>query len=239
MKYLVVGTGNSLSRKLIQTLSDKSNEVWSVGLRSEESKLDCKGISAHPLEINLDIHNQKSVQEVIETVKPDFIVNLVGGGSYRLLIESSENDLLDSLRLNISSASNLTNCFYSYLTEAGKKGAIVHTSSVNSISPEKGYLGYSLSKASLEAYVKASSLEMAPLLRVFGVRLGPVDTDQDSLSATLKKQSASFNLIDNRLTTGEDLGMSSIALCEYMNWSTGEIVTVDGGLILGNSKSFN
>ena len=240
MRYLIIGSGNSLSAKLTNQLARTNYQTFIAGLKIEESMADCTDSSANYYPAILDIQNKESIHRAITSIKPNFIINLIGGGKYIGFQDLTETQFLETIRLNLTSAHMITLAFHSYLTTYRLKGAaIVHTSSINSINPEKGYIHYSVAKTALESYIRGAAIEISPWLRIGGVRLGPVETMDNSLVALLKNNSANYNLIEHRLTNGCDLANVCIAFCQYLTWITGETITADGGLLLGNTKSIN
>jgi NAD(P)-dependent dehydrogenase (short-subunit alcohol dehydrogenase family) len=137
----------------------------------------------------------------------------------------------------------------------GLPGSLVLTTSVNSVVPKRGSMAYDSSKAAANHLVRELAIEMAPLVRVNGlapatVVKGSSMFPRERVISSLSKyeieyqESEDTDVLRNRLAqfyadrtltkvpiTPEDCAEAAFLLAsERLGRTTGQIVSVDGGL---------
>lgn len=233
---IIVGAENSISGALAERYQREFDKVYISDIHSSRASNDAVryGITAVPLDIN--VLNENDVTRLFEYADYDHVAVCVGGGRFNLLSTSSALDLVRAFELNCVSAHNILRKFYSSLVLTKRKGDAVLVSSINAVNVEKGFGAYSIGKAALECLAKSSAIEYAPHMRVNCVRPGPISGKDSGLAALLKQESTKFNLLGDRLTLPVDVVAASVCFHKYLTWVTGESLTVDGGLLLGNGS---
>jgi len=139
--------------------------------------------------------------------------------------------------------------------EQGLKGQLVLTTSANAAVAKKGSLAYDCSKAAANHLVRELAMELAPLVRVNGVAPATVvqgsamfprdrvigslakynipytDTEAtDSLVAKLAQFYADRTLTKAPITPADQAEAYFLLVSQRLSKTTGQIVTVDGGL---------
>lgn len=139
--------------------------------------------------------------------------------------------------------------------EQGLRGAIVLTTSANAAVAKKGSLAYDTSKAAANHLVRELAIELAPLVRVNGVAPATVvqgsamfprdrvigslakygitysdDESDASLTAKLAQFYADRTLTKSPITPADQAEAYFLLLSDRLSKTTGQIVTVDGGL---------
>ncbi len=77
MKVLIIGGTGMLGHKLIQVLSEEF-EVFST-IRSEFTDFEKYGLlDSERVFEKIDVENFESVENIIKTIKPDYVINAVG-----------------------------------------------------------------------------------------------------------------------------------------------------------------
>ena len=134
-------------------------------------------------------------------------------------------------------------------------GSAVLTTSVNAVVPKKGSLAYDASKAAANHLVRELAIELAPLIRVNAVAPatvveGSTMFPRDRVIASLKKYDISFDANDDTdtlrqrlagfyaqrtltrqpVTMNDQAEAASFLLSDLAGRTTGQILTVDGGL---------
>jgi rhamnulose-1-phosphate aldolase/alcohol dehydrogenase len=139
--------------------------------------------------------------------------------------------------------------------EQGLKGQLVLTTSANAVVPKKGSLAYDTSKAAANHLVRELAIELAPLVRVNGVAPATVvqgsamfprdrvigslakyniayteDEATESLVTKLAQFYADRTLTKTPITPADQAEAYFLLVSQRLSKTTGQIVTVDGGL---------
>jgi rhamnulose-1-phosphate aldolase/alcohol dehydrogenase len=137
----------------------------------------------------------------------------------------------------------------------GLPANLVLTTSVNAVVAKKGSLAYDTSKAAANHLLRELAVELAPLVRVNGVAPATVvqgsgmfprervisslakygiayhdDEPSDALTAKLAQFYADRTLLKRPITPADQAEAIFLLLSERLHQTTGQIVTVDGGL---------
>lgn len=117
---------------------------------------------------------------------------------------------------------------------AARAGAIVHIASKAGVVGEPGHAAYSASKGAVIALTRAMAIELAEFgIRVNAVCPGPVLTDMllAAVPAERDRQELAAATPLRRLGRPEDIaGIALYLASEQAGWTTGQAVSVDGGL---------
>ena len=139
--------------------------------------------------------------------------------------------------------------------EQGIRGSMVLTTSVNGVVSKKGSVAYDTSKAAANHLIREMAVEMAPLIRVNGlapatVVKGSTMFPKDRVMASLQKYDIEFDeneeadtlreklslfyasrtLTNNPITPEDQAEAAVLLLSERFSKTTGQIISVDGGL---------
>jgi NAD(P)-dependent dehydrogenase (short-subunit alcohol dehydrogenase family) len=137
----------------------------------------------------------------------------------------------------------------------GLSANLVLTTSVNAVVPKKGSLAYDTSKAAANHLVRELAVELAPLVRVNGVAPATVvqgsgmfprdrvisslikyeiphsdEESTDELRNKLAQFYADRTLLKKPITPADQAEAIFLLLTERLRQTTGQILTVDGGL---------
>lgn len=137
----------------------------------------------------------------------------------------------------------------------GLPACLVLTTSVNAVVAKKGSLAYDTSKAAANHLVRELAIELAPLVRVNGVAPATVvqgsgmfprerviaslakygipfapDEPSEALTAKLAQFYAERSLLKRAVTPADQAEAFFLLLSQRLRQTTGQIITVDGGL---------
>ena len=140
--------------------------------------------------------------------------------------------------------------------EQGLRGSVVLTTSANAAVAKKGSLAYDTSKAAANHLVRELAIELSPLVRVNGVAPATVvqgsamfprdrvigslakygityseDEGDESLTAKLAQFYADRTLTKAPITPADQAEAYFLLLSDRLSKTTGQIVTIDGGLV--------
>jgi rhamnulose-1-phosphate aldolase/alcohol dehydrogenase len=140
--------------------------------------------------------------------------------------------------------------------EQGLRGSLVLTTSANAVVAKKGSIAYDTSKAAANHLVRELAVELAPLVRVNGVAPATViqgsamfprdrviaslakykipyqdDEPSGSLTAKLAQFYADRTLTKSPITPADQAEAIFLLLTNRLSKTTGQVITVDGGLL--------
>jgi 3-oxoacyl-[acyl-carrier protein] reductase len=117
--------------------------------------------------------------------------------------------------------------------ESNLPSLVVNISSVAAVTGIGSNVAYCASKAAIDSMTRSLGRALAPQIRVVSVSPGWVlgEYSQNIDPAYLKKQEELTPL--NRLANPDDVANAVLALATILTFTTGSIIPVDGGRILG------
>ena len=187
--------------------------------------------------VQIDISNAESVDNAFSTVEKEYnsvdvLINNAGITQDNILPRMKESEWLEVIQ------TNLTGSFYTSqraikLMMKNKWGRIVFISSIVGLSGNQGQANYAASKAGLIGLSKSISKEMGSRnITSNVVAPGYIETDMTSFLDDENKKNIIEQLSIKRIGKPEDISNVVSFLCsEESEYITGQVITVDGGLI--------
>ena len=134
---------------------------------------------------------------------------------------------------------NLNGAFYmtkaiSVLMIKQRSGSIISMSSVSGLKGNPAQVNYSASKAGLVGMTLSAAKELGRRgIRVNGIAPGFVETDMTAVLTDEQKSHAAENISMQRLGQPQDIANTALYLASDLStYVTGQIIAVDGGLIM-------
>jgi len=166
--------------------------------------------------------------------RADILVNTAG---FTKAVAAHDLDALDDalidemFRVNWRGVFATIRAFRPLLSESGD-ALVVNVSSIAAASGVGSNIAYAAVKAATDTMTKSLARALAPTIRVMAVSPGVVATDfvPGRDAAALEKIAASIPL--KRVAQPEDVARAIAALATHLTYSTGSIVTIDGGRAL-------
>jgi NAD(P)-dependent dehydrogenase (short-subunit alcohol dehydrogenase family) len=169
----------------------------------------------------------------------DVLVNNAGAGAILTLADATAERITQILSVNVLGPSLLARAALPHLIAT--RGSIVNISSTFGHRPAAALSHYAASKAALEQLTRCWALELAPSgVRVNAVAAGP--TESGALTGMMNltpeqaeaiKEQERERIPLKRRGQPDDVARWIMALADpEANWTTGQIVTADGGLEL-------
>lgn len=180
MKYVIVtGAYGGMGKSIVQKFIKNGYHVFALDKKVEEPKENVT-----PIEV--DVMNEKSVIEALETVKKftdEVYAILHFAGIYALnsLIEMSEEEFKKIFDVNLFGAYRINKVFAPLL----KKGSriIITTSELAPLNPLPFTGIYAITKSALDKYASSLRMELQLLgIKVIVLRPGAVDTGMIDVS---------------------------------------------------------
>ena len=165
----------------------------------------------------------------------DLLVNSVGTTRFvpHADLAGLEDDLIDEIfRANWRGPFATIRALQSLLSN-GDGGVVVNVSSIAGVSGVGSNVAYCASKAALNTMTVSLARALAPAVRVVSISPGLVDTDFiQGLDPDWRREQATRTPL-GRLASPEDVSRAVLAVTTMLSYSTGSIITVDGGRLLG------
>jgi NAD(P)-dependent dehydrogenase (short-subunit alcohol dehydrogenase family) len=244
MSVLVTGGGSGLGEGVARHFTNLGARVTISGRRADKVQAVAESIGSACRAVVGDVTNADDRHAMVKAAfdhgagRIDTLVNNAGNMYRGPLAELNEDALLDIFQSNVVAGMMLTQASLPALTES--RGAVIFIGSVHSQRAFPGASPYAATKGAVETLTGVLAAELGPTgVRVNCIRPGGVFTeinqraglfDDASALARLEGLAPAHALL--RLGTSLEIaeGIEYLARAE---WTTGSILTVDGGLALG------
>ena len=225
---LVTGASGDIGTAICEELSNSGFEV--VGVDREPS-VWTSGLS-------IDIRDEDLAPSLRSRYDLDHLTTIVHCAALQVIGEIHEHSdavWLEAMHINVIALNSLVSSFRAELTK--NRGSIVAIGSVHSISSRRGIGVYAVTKSALDGWVRASSLELGPNVRVNSVIPGAIssgalrqyiEAEGDAGKAVLENLEVRSPL--RRIGTPQDVAHAVAFLAsESASFITGQSLVVDGG----------
>lgn len=199
------------------------------------NELKSKGLSVEMRRV--DVSSSKSADEFIKTAISvfggiDILVNNAGIAEQKLVTDISDEDWAKMINTNLSGVFYTSRAATPHFVNK-KSGSIINISSMWGEVGASMEVHYSAAKAGVIGFTKALAKELGPSnIRVNCIAPGVIDTDMNSHldSETLSALSDETPLC--KIGKVEDIAKAVYFLAEEADFITGQILGVNGGLII-------
>ena len=235
------GIGNAIAREFIKENAkvvicgsklenaEKAKEDIIKELNVEEDNLLPVGIS---MKDTSDI--KRLVDNVIEKLgKIDVLINNAGITSNVSLLDSTDEEFREMFDINFFGVVSLTRKVVKYMKDTG--GSIINTSSMVGTYGGRNQSAYSASKFAINGLTKSLAKELGMYnIRVNAVAPGVVGTDmvRENVSEEMKAGLLRMTPLAKMAEPKELAGIYLYLASDASSFTTGQIIGVDGGLIM-------
>ncbi len=173
---------------------------------------------------------QKAVEEVINDFgKIDVLVNNAGITRDGLFLRMNAENWEAVINTNLNSAFYMTNPVIKLMMKQ-RYGCVVNMSSIVGIMGNAGQANYSAAKAGLIGFTKSLAKELGSRnIRVNAIAPGFIQTD---MTKDLDTEKITDHIPLKRLGLPEDIAKTVKFLAEDATYITGQVIGVDGGLVI-------
>lgn len=196
---------------------------------------EIKALGVEAEAYKFDVSNQAEVDENIARIvekygRIDILVNNAGITRDDLFIRMGEDKWSAVINTNLNSAFYVSKPVVKVMMKQ-RSGAIVNMSSVVGVSGNAGQANYSAAKAGLIGFTKSLAKELGSRgIRVNAVAPGFIATD---MTKDLTNTEEMMKLIPlKRMGTPDDIAAAVKFLAVDSTYVTGQVLEVDGGLII-------
>ena len=244
MSVLVTGGGSGIGEGIARHFADLGARVTISGRRPDKVALVADSIGEACVAVVGDVTVEADRQDMVATAvehgggRLDVLVNNAGNMYRSAIGEFDEQRLLDVFHSNVVGPMMLTRAAQDHLVAS--RGAVIFMGSVHSQRAFPGASPYAATKGALETLTGVLAAELGPAgVRVSCVRPGGVFTEINQRAGLFDDETAKARLDSlapahalGRLGTPEEIA-EAVAYLARAEWTTGWVMTVDGGLGLG------
>jgi len=243
LSVVVTGGGSGIGEAIARRFARGGARVTICGRREEKLRAVAEDLGSACAWLTADVTSTTDRVAIVDTAMRhggaiDVLVSNAGNMWRRSVEEWTDEGLAGILANNVIGGMMLTQAALPHLVAA--RGAVIFVGSIYTKRAYPGAAPYAISKGAVETLTRVLAAELGPRgVRVNAVRPGAVPTEinvrsgdftPDEATARLKSMAAHHAL--GRIGTTEE-----VAECvEYLaraDWTTGAVVSVDGGLSLG------
>ena len=249
---LVTGGSRGIGLGIARCLS---HEGWSLaicGQRPEdavrETVADLAGRGVDVLYVQADVAQRDDRARLVEAVRGHFgrldaLVNNAGRAPRVRadILEATEESFEELIRVNLQGPYFLTQAVANWMIEQrsvdpGFAGVIVNVSSISAVVASVNRGDYCIAKAGVSMATQLWAVRLAEHgISVFEIRPGIIATDMTAgVRERYDRLIARGLLLQPRWGQPEDVGRAvAMLLRGDLPYSTGQVITVDGGLLVG------
>lgn len=237
---LITGGGRGIGKAIAKLFAQEGAVVVITSRNEKKLKQTSKEIGGSFF-ISGDIRKENDVNKVVRQTmnkfgKIDILVNNAGiFPKIKPLHKISEKEWNDIIDVNLTGQFRFTKAVIPFMKKKG--GSIINISSDAGLKAFENFYAdaYTASKAAMILLTKSWALEYAKNnIRVNCICAAVVDTDMTKhlwLNTRKKRKMASAEHPLGRIGTGEDIAKAALYFAsDDSSWTTGSILTVDGGV---------
>ncbi len=244
MSVLITGGGSGLGEGAARHFAARGALVTISGRRADKIRAVAESIGDRCAAVIGDVTVAADRQAMIDTAvthgqgRLDVLVNNAGNMYRGPLATLDEHDLIEVFHSNVIAGMMLTQAALTHLESTS--GAVIFIGSVHSQRAFPGASPYAATKGAVETLTGVLAAELGPKgIRVSCVRPGGVFTEInqraglfDDAAALERLQGLASAHALGRIGTVDEIA-EAIDYLARAEWTTGAVMTVDGGLGLG------
>ena len=239
---IVTGAGRGIGHAIALRFAQEGARVASVSRSEENAKKTADEINAMRADsakaYAVDVADHAAVQKIGAQILEEFgrvdvLVNNAGVTRDGLSMRMSMEDWDTVLDTNLKGAFNFSQAVMRSMIKQ-RSGRIINISSVSGLTGNAGQANYSASKAGLIGLTKALARELASRgITVNAVAPGFIVTDMTGGLSDEVKQAIMAKIPLAKLGQPEDIAAAVAFLASAeANYVTGQVLTVDGGMVM-------
>jgi 3-oxoacyl-[acyl-carrier protein] reductase len=234
---LVTGSTRGIGRAIADTLASCGAKVAVAGrdqARANAVAAEIAGARGFACDVSVPADVLKLIEGVEQHFGTlDILVNNAGITKDNLMLRIKDDDWDTVLDSNLRAAFLAIRAASRGMMKR-RWGRIVNISSVVGLTGNKGQTNYAASKAGLIGLTKSVAKELASRnILCNAIAPGFIETDMTGVMAEEARTGLMAQIPLARLGTPADIAWSTAFLCsEYASYITGQVLVVDGGLVM-------
>lgn len=201
---------------------------------ASETVAEIKSLGQNAVAMKFDVSKKDDVEAAIAKIVEEFgqidvLVNNAGITRDNLFIRMGADAWEDVINTNLNSLYYVTQPVSKIMMKK-RQGCIINLSSVSGIYGNAGQANYSTAKAGVIGFTKALAKELASRnIRVNAIAPGFIQTD---MTKGLDTEKIVEHIPLKKLGRPEDIAKCARFLAEEAPYITGQIIGIDGGLVI-------
>lgn len=237
----ITGSSRGIGKAIALTFAQNGYDVVinckkNVALM-EELKIEIeKNYSVRCFGICADVSNPSEVSAMFSKISSEFgeidlLINNAGIAYFGLISDMSPLEWQTLVDTNLSSAFYCSKAVIPHMVQQ-KSGSIINISSIWGNCGASYEAAYSATKGGLNTFTKALAKELAPSnIPVNAISCGVIDTEMNRHLSEEELQSLIEEIPACRMGRPEEVGALALLLANAPKYLTGQIITLDGGLL--------
>lgn len=239
---IVTGGSRGIGRQTVLELARNGYAVAIVYQGNEEKANETMQMAmaegAEAIAIKCDVASMESVTSMVNAVmekwgRVDVLVNNAGQTADGLLMRMSEEDFDKIISVNLKGTFNCVKVVTSIMMKQ-RYGRIVNLSSVVGVTGNAGQANYAASKAGIIGFTKSVAKELASRgITANCVAPGYVETDMTEVLSDKIKEAILAQIPMKRCADPKEIAsVIGFLVSEKANYITGQVINVDGGMVM-------
>jgi len=232
---LVTGGTRGIGRAVAERFRDVGAKVYITGTNQERTLSVARELGVEGLKMDVTDREEvkRAVSEILEKEgRIDVLVNNAGITRDVLFLRMKDQDWDYVINTNLNGVYNVSRVVVPAMVKR-RKGVIINVSSVVGFTGNVGQVNYSATKSALVGFTKSLAKELGGRgIRVNCIAPGYITTGMvEKLSEDAREKILS-RIPMGRFGVAEDVSEAVVFLCSNgASYITGEVLTIDGGLI--------
>ncbi len=230
------GIGKAIALEMVRNGANVVLNYTNNDIEAEKTLSEIKEKGGYAVLVKASVGELKGCKTIINTAiesfgKIDFLINNAAISEVGLFMDVTDEGLNNILDINLKGVLNCSKLAMTHLIES--RGAIVNISSIWGNVGASCEVLYSTTKGAINLFTKSLAKEMAMSgVRVNAVAPGVINTEMNSWMDQNERAALEEEIPLNRFGNTEEIASVVSFLCsEKASYITGQIITVDGGML--------
>jgi 3-oxoacyl-[acyl-carrier protein] reductase len=238
---VVTGAGRGIGRAVALAYARMGADVACVSRTEENSAkaaAEVEALGRRAWAVAVDVSDTAAVNAAAGKIlddagRVDILVNNAGVTRDNLLMRMSEEEWDTVINTNLKGAFNFTKALTRPFIKQ-RSGRIINIASVIGLIGNAGQSNYAASKAALIGFTKSVAKELAPRgITANAIAPGFIETDMTAALDDKVRESIIGNVPLGRFGSPDDIAHAAVFLAmEPSGYITGQVLTVDGGMVM-------
>lgn len=232
------GIGQAVALEMARAGADIAVNYSGSEAAAQATVDQVKALGRKAIMVKANVADADEVAAMVESVQAEFghidiLVNNAGITRDTLLMRMKDSDWDDVININLKGVYLVTKAV-SKLMMKQRSGRIINMSSVVGVTGNAGQANYSASKAGVIGFTKTCAKELASRgILVNAIAPGFIHTDMTDVLPEKVKEATLAAIPLHRMAEPKEVASVAVFLAsEYASYITGQVLNVDGGMVM-------